>query len=295
MDSNLKRRGPYPAAHEGAKAALIYVDSPQTRSPSYKLAFQDSDFLLRDDCRPVRLQLEFLKPELILQEHHIESTIVLFGSARIPNPEKARKQFEAVRSEVERNPSDPSLKRKLETARRVLGNSRYYDEARKLARIVSEISQSSDKADYVVTTGGGPGIMEAANRGAYDAGAKSIGLNIVLPQEQAANPYITPDLSFQFHYFALRKMHFLMRAKALVVFPGGYGTMDELFETLVLVQTHKIKPIPVLLFGKEFWDRVIRFDVLVEEGTISEEDIRLFKYVETAEDAWEHIRQANNL
>jgi uncharacterized protein (TIGR00730 family) len=295
MNSTLRRRGPYPAAHEGAKAALLYVDSPQTRSPSYRLAFQDNDFLLQDDCRPVRLQLEFLKPELILQEHHIESTIVLFGSARIPDPEKAREHFGTAWAEVERNPSDPSLRRKLETARKVLANSRYYNEARKLARIVSEISQSTDKAEYVITTGGGPGIMEAANRGAYDVGAKSIGLNIVLPQEQAANPYITPDLSLQFHYFALRKMHFLMRAKALVVFPGGYGTMDELFETLVLVQTHKIKPIPILLFGREFWERVIRFDVLVEEGTISEEDTRLFKFVETAEEAWAHIRQVNNL
>ncbi len=295
MNSRLRRRGPYPAAHDGAKAALLYVESAQTTSPSYRLAFQDNDFLLRDDCRPVRLQLEFLKPEVILQEHHIESTIVLFGSARIPDPERAREQFKSACRELEKNPSDASLRRKLETARRVLANSRYYEEARKLARIVSEISQSSDKAEYVITTGGGPGIMEAANRGAYDAGAKSVGLNIVLPREQAANPYITPDLSLQFHYFALRKMHFLMRAKALVVFPGGYGTMDELFETLVLVQTRKIKPIPILLFGREFWERVIQFDALVEEGTISEEDTRLFKYVETAEEAWEHIRRVNDL
>jgi uncharacterized protein (TIGR00730 family) len=295
MDSVIGRRGPYPAAHEGAKAALLCVVSPQTRSPSYKLAFQDNDFLLRDDCRPVRLQLEFLKPELILQEHHIESTIVVFGSARIPDPETAKKHFEAARRQVEKEPSDLSLKRKLETARRVLTNSRYYDESRKLARMVSENSESSGKAECVITTGGGPGIMEGANRGAHDAGAKSIGLNIVLPQEQAPNPYITPDLSFQFHYFALRKMHFLMRAKALVAFPGGYGTLDELFETLVLVQTRKIKPIPILLFGKEFWERVIRFDLLVEEGTISEEDTQLFKYVETAEEAWDHIRQAGDL
>jgi uncharacterized protein (TIGR00730 family) len=295
MDSVFVRRGPYPAAHEGAKAALLFVESPQTRSPSYKLAFQDNEFLLRDDCRSVRLQLEFLKTELILQEHHIESTIVVFGSARIPDPETAKRNFDAAFREAEENPSNFSLKRKLETARRILGNSRYYDEARKLARMVSANSQSSGRAECVVTTGGGPGIMEAANRGADDAGTKSIGLNIVLPQEQAPNPYITPDLSFQFHYFALRKMHFLMRAKALVAFPGGYGTLDELFETLVLVQTRKIKPIPILLFGKEFWERVIRFDLLVEEGTISEEDTKIFKFVETAKEAWDHIRQANNL
>ena len=295
MDSVIVRRGPYPAAHEGAKAALLFKESPQTRSPSYSLAFQDSDFLLRDECRSVRLELEFLKTELILQEHHIESTIVVFGSARIPDAETAKRNFDAALREAEGNPANLSLKRKLETARRILGNSRYYDEARKLARIVSENSQCSGKVECVVTTGGGPGIMEAANRGADDAGTKSIGLNIVLPHEQAPNPYITPDLSFQFHYFALRKMHFLMRAKALVAFPGGYGTLDELFETLVLVQTHKIKPIPILLFGKEFWERVIRFDLLVEEGTISEEDTRIFKFVETAEEAWDHIRQANNL
>jgi uncharacterized protein (TIGR00730 family) len=295
MDSGSRRRGPYPAALEGAKAALLFAVSSQTQSPSYKLAFQDNDFLLRDDCRSVRLQLEFLKPELILQEHRIESTIVVFGSSRIPDSETAKKNFETVHEEAERDPSNPSLRRKLERARRVLRNSRYYDEARKLARIVSEESQSSENAECVITTGGGPGIMEAANRGACDGGAKSIGLNIVLPHEQAPNPYITPDLSFQFHYFALRKMHFLMRAKALVAFPGGYGTFDELFETLVLVQTHKIKPIPILLFGREFWERVIRFDLLVEEETISEEDTHLFKYVETAEEAWDHIRQANNL
>jgi uncharacterized protein (TIGR00730 family) len=295
MDSGSKRSGPYPAALEGAKAALLFTVSPQTASPSYKLAFQDNEFLLRDDCRPVRLQLEFLKPELILQEHRIESTIVVLGSSRIPDPETAEKDLEAARGEAERDPSNPSLRRKFERARRVLRNSRYYVEARKLARIVSEQSQSSERADYVITTGGGPGIMEAANRGAWDGGAKNIGLNIVLPHEQAPNPYITPDLSFQFHYFALRKMHFVMRAKALVAFPGGYGTFDELFEALVLVQTHKIKPIPILLFGKEFWQRVIRFDLLVEEGTISDAETRLFKYVETAEEAWDYIRRANNL
>jgi uncharacterized protein (TIGR00730 family) len=185
------------------------------------------------------------------------------------------------------------LVKKLEKAKRALASSRYYEEARTLARLISESCQCSDKATHVVTTGGGPGIMEAANRGAHDAKAKSIGFNIVLPYEQAPNPYITPDLSFQFHYFAVRKMHFLMRARALVVFPGGFGTMDELFETMTLVQTRKIEPIPILLFGKGFWQRTIDFDALVEEGTISPEDLNLFHYVETAEEAWEFLKSAD--
>jgi len=284
---------PYPTADEGAKSARIHIDSPQTQSPSYKLAFQDDAFLLRDECRPVRLQLELLKPELIQQEHDIESTIVIFGSARIPDPESAKKQVDAIQTQMDKKPQDMRISAKLARAKRSLANSKYYEEARRLARLISSECQCSDKMTHVITTGGGGGIMEAANRGAYDSGAKSLGLNIVLPFEQAPNPYITPDLSFQFHYFAIRKMHFLMRAKGLVVFPGGFGTLDELFETLTLVQTHKIKPIPIVLFGKEFWERLINFDVLVEEGTISPEDLSLFQYVETAEEAWEIIRKAN--
>jgi uncharacterized protein (TIGR00730 family) len=271
----------------------MHVESPQTQSPSYKLAYQDEAFLLRDECRPLRLQLELLKPELIQQEHNIESTIVIFGSARIPDPESAKKNFEDLQAKLNENPGDAQLSTKLARAERNLSNSRYYQEAREFARLVSRECQCSDKMTHVVTTGGGGGIMEAANRGAHDAGAKSLGLNIVLPFEQAPNPYITPDLSFQFHYFAIRKMHFLMRAKGLVVFPGGFGTMDELFETLTLVQTHKIKPIPIILFGKEFWDRFVTFDVLVEEGTISPEDLSLFQFVETAAEAWGIIQKAN--
>ena len=293
MYSHSSRRGPYPRADEEARAAKLHAESPQTKSPAYKLAFQDEDFLLRDELRSVRLQLELLKPELTQIEQGIESTIVIFGGSRILEPESAKRRLESIQTEARMNPSDSVLVKKLERAQRALANSRYYEEARTLARLISESCQCSDKATHVVTTGGGPGIMEAANRGAHEAEAKSIGLNIVLPYEQAPNPYITPDLSFQFHYFAIRKMHFLMRARALVVFPGGFGTMDELFETLTLVQTRKIEPIPILLFGKEFWQRMIDFDALVEEGTISSEDLAIFRYVETAEEAWKFLKNAD--
>jgi uncharacterized protein (TIGR00730 family) len=257
-----------PSAKEDAERAKASADTPQTRAAAYRLAFADDDFLLREELRPVRLQLELLKPELELQGHRIESTIVVFGSARIPEKD-------------DDNPRDPDL----------LENGRYYDEARRFGRIVSEANQDEEKRRFVIVTGGGPGIMEAANRGAYDVGAMSIGLNITLPHEQAPNPYITPDLSFQFHYFAIRKMHFMMRARALVIFPGGFGTLDELFEALCLIQTKKIRPLPVLLFGESFWRKVINFDALVEAGTISSRDLQLFRYVETAEEAWHHIRE----
>jgi uncharacterized protein (TIGR00730 family) len=238
----------------------------------------------------VRLQLELLKPELILQENHIESTVVIFGSARIPDPETAEARLVSAEAEYRRNKSDASLKQKVAMARRAVANSRYYAEARKLGGL---ISNNTGKDKMVVISGGGAGIMEAANRGAHEAGIPSIGMNIVLPYEQAPNRFITPELSFQFHYFAIRKMHLLMRAKALVVFPGGFGTLDELFETLTLVQTQKVAPIPILLFGREFWERVINFKALVEEATISPKDLDLFQYVETAEDAWEIISQVS--
>lgn len=283
---------PFKRAGEDVKDAMLHPDSPQTRSPSYRLAYQDSDFLLRDDLRPLRLQMELLKPELIQKDRGIESTVVVFGGARILDPESARAMLDEAVSEYERNPGDPALERRTRLARRALDNSRYYDEARKLCRLIAVEYRDEKRHHYVITTGGGPGIMEAANRGAHDAGAESIGLNIVLPMEQAPNRYITPELCFQFHYFAVRKMHFLMRAKALVVFPGGYGTLDELFETLTLVQTEKIRPLPVLLFGKEFWHKVINFDALLEEGTVSEGDLNLFKFVETAEEAWDIIKDA---
>ncbi|UCG11840.1 MAG: TIGR00730 family Rossman fold protein [Deltaproteobacteria bacterium] len=295
MRSQRTRACPFPTAHEDAEAARLYVETPQTASASYALAFQDHDFLLRDELRPVRLQLELLKPELIQHEQNIESTVVIFGGSRIQDPEFATEWLESIQAEVRKNPTDPELARKLEKARRNVERSRYYDEARKLAWLISFHCQASGKLTHVVTTGGGLGIMEAANRGAHEAGAKSIGLNIVLPHEQAPNPYITPELSFQFHYFAVRKMHFLIRARALVTFPGGFGTIDELFEVLTLVQTRKVKPIPIILFGKQFWQRTIDFQVLVEEGTISPEDLELFMYAETAEEAWEAIARSEGL
>lgn len=249
-------RDKFPTARQDAQRSTEQGKTPQTNAPSYRLAYTDTDFLMREDLRPVRLQLELLKPELVLQEQNIESTIVVFGSARLPSPELAQealavaeKAMAAARDAEER----AAAEREQAIARRMVANAEYYTQARRFSRLVSEIGQTEGARKFVVVTGGGPGIMEAANRGADDAGAMSIGLNIVLPMEQLPNPYITPDLCFQFHYFALRKMHFLMRACALVIFPGGFGTLDELFETLTLIQTQKIDPIPVLLFGEDYW------------------------------------------
>ena len=263
-----------------ARAAKHVPSSPQTESEAYKLAFQDTDFLLRDDLRPVRFQLELLKPELLMNEANIASTFVFYGSARVPEPSKAKALLEAARTDWDKK-----------VAERLVAKSHYYDEARKLARIVSSFPVDEDgKRHFVVTSGGGPSFMEAANRGANDEGMESIGLNIVLPHEQLPNTYVTPDLSFQFHYFALRKMHFLLRARALAVFPGGFGTFDEMFELLTLIQTGKMKPIPVLLFGREFWTRVVDFEALAEEGVISPSDLNLLIWVETAEEAWAAVQ-----
>jgi len=292
MSADKRQKSPFPSAREAALSARLHIDSPQCRSASYKLAFQDPDFLLKDELRPVRLQLELLKPELILQEQHIESTVVIYGSARITDPETAETRLVSAQAEYSRSKDDPLAAKKVESARRILEKSRFYDEARKLGHL---ISSNTGKDQLVVVTGGGPGIMEAANRGAHEAGMPSIGMNIVLPHEQAPNPYIAPDLNFQFHYFAVRKMHLLMRAKSLVAFPGGFGTLDELFETLTLIQTQKVQPLPVLLFGQAFWERIINFDALVEEGAIAIKDLELFEYVETAEDAWEKIAEAVGL
>ena len=290
MSSKKPKKKFFISALDDAQSAHLHVDSPHIRSSSYRLAYQDEEFILRDELRPVRLQLELLKPELILQENHIESTVVIFGSARIPEPQKAEARLVSAEAEYRKNKRDDALKQKVNIARRALANSKYYEEARKLGGL---ISSNTGKDMLVVITGGGPGIMEAANRGAHEAGVPSIGMNIVLPFEQAPNPYITPELTFQFHYFAVRKMHLLMRAKALVAFPGGYGTLDELFETLTLVQTQKVNAIPILLFGRRFWERVVNFNALVEEGTISPKDLDLFQFVETAEDAWNIISQLN--
>jgi uncharacterized protein (TIGR00730 family) len=277
----------FPTAEEDASTATFVPDTPQTRSTSYCLAFTDTEFMLRDALRPVRLQLELLKPELIQQELGIESTVVIFGGSRIPDADTAAQRLAQIEADSRQEPGNPDLVRRVDIARRIVAKVRYYEEARQLAHL---ITTGSAPNRLVVITGGGPGIMEAANRGAYDAGGQSIGLNIVLPHEQYPNPYLTPELSFQFHYFAIRKMHFLLRAKALVAFPGGFGTLDELFETLTLIQTGKVKAVPVLLFGKAFWSRIIDFEELVAEGTIDPDDLDLFQYVETAGQAWDAIK-----
>ncbi len=284
----------YPSASDSVKDAALYIVSPQTKSKSYRLAFDDPEFLLRDELRAVRLQLEMMKPEIIQQEQGVKATVVMFGGTRIPEPETAAKRLQAEEREAEKDPHNDVAALRVNCARRVLAKAHYYEEARELARLITEKSGNDDEFDLIVSTGGGPGIMEAANRGAYEAGGKSIGLNIVLPHEQAPNKYITPELCFQFHYFATRKMHFLMRAMALVAFPGGYGTMDELFETLTLIQTKKIKPLPVILFGREFWNRAVDFDFLVQEGVIDPEDKNLFCLVEKAPEAWEIIHKIYN-
>jgi uncharacterized protein (TIGR00730 family) len=252
--------------------AEVIPKTPQSASPSYRLAYADTDFLCREELRPIRLQLELLKPEMILSERGIKSTVVMFGGARIPEPGAAAW---AARNETQ--------KKNLEAA------SAYYDEARKFAQLCAVEAEKFDHREYVVMTGGGPGVMEAGNRGASEAGAPSIGLNILLPHEQAPNPYVTPELSFNFHYFAIRKMHFLMRAKAVVVFPGGFGTMDELFETVTLIQTKRMAPIPLILFGRDFWHSIINFKALADFGTIAPDDIDLFHFAETAEEAWKIV------
>lgn len=259
-------------------------------SPSYRLAYQDIDFLMRSELRPQRMGLELLKPEIYFAEHGIESTIVVFGSTRIVEPAEAAKKVERAKARLAGTPDDRRRQRALDKAVRLAAKSKYYDMARQFAQIVSA-AQTEKKRQYVIVTGGGPGIMEAANRGAFDMGAKSVGLNIHLPQEQQPNPFITPELCFQFRYFAMRKMHFLLRAKALVVFPGGYGTFDELFEVLTLRQTKRMQKIPVILFGREFWQQVVNFEFLADEGTIDDEDLDLFQYADSAEEAWEMIRQ----
>lgn len=257
---------------------------------SYELAFADSEFLLHPDLRPVRMQLELLKPEMVQREENIESTIVVFGSARIIPAEQAQIKLQ----EAGDMPAGPAREHALSLARRHVAMARYYEEARAFSSLVTEHSARLAAPIYVVT-GGGPGVMEAGNRGAFEVGGKSLGLNIVLPHEQEPNPYITPRLCFQFHYFALRKMHFLMRSIALVCFPGGFGTLDELFETLTLIQTGKCRKRPVLLFGREFWTKLINFDHLVETGMISPEDLDLFRFVETADEAWETLQQVYGL
>ncbi|MGZ2259761.1 LOG family protein [Roseobacter sp. A03A-229] len=272
-------RHPLRDAHMDRDAVQDVPDTPQTRAPAYRLAFADEDFLCREELRPVRLQLELLKPEMMLDAHNITSTIVLFGGARIPSPA---------------NKSTARTKTLAEL-------SHFYDEAREFSRLMTLKSLESNGRENVVVTGGGPGVMEAGNRGALDAGGHSIGLNIVLPHEQAPNEYVTPELCFNFHYFAIRKMHFLMRAKAICVFPGGFGTMDELFETLTLIQTGRMQPVPVLLFGRSFWERILNWEALADAGTISDEDLSLFRFVDSASEAmqvidtWQDVPARSNI
>jgi len=268
---------------------------PEKPSSSYIPADRDTEFLQREELRSVRIGLELLKPELIQQEQGVQSTIVVFGSARLQEPTAAARALQLAEEEAARFPADHARRQRAEIARRRLALSKYYDVAREFGRLVSSTCQVDGRCDYVIVTGGGPGIMEAANRGAADVGAKSIGLNITLPHEQYPNPYITPELCFQFHYFAIRKMHFLIRAKALVALPGGFGTLDELFETLTLLQTGKTRNVIVVLIGQDFWEHVINWPLLVENGLISQEDLRLFHYAETAQEAWDLIGRRNGV
>lgn len=271
-----KRRHPTSlrTSKQDADVANKVPDTPQTRSPTYRLAFADDEFLTSEDVRGIRFQLEYMKTEARLREQGINSTVVLFGGARIPEPGKPAW---AAKNETQ--------KKNLEAA------SVYYDEARRFAQLASMTSSSLGHKEFVVVTGGGPGVMEAGNRGASDVGAPSIGLNIVLPHEQAPNLFVTPDLAFNFHYFATRKIHFLLRAKVVAVFPGGFGTLDEFFETLTLIQTGRMDRVPLLLFGKEFWTKVINLDALAEAGTIAPTDPDLFSVVDSADEGWDVVRK----
>lgn len=262
---------------------------------AHKLAFSDSDFLLREELRPVRLQLELLKPELLLQDYDIKATIVFFGSARIPAPEVLAQQIHDLKEQLKIRPKDDALKTALKRAEAALKNSAYLKEAEKLAYMISKAYGTQPGMNFVVATGGGPSFMQAANKGAFDAGGRSIALNIMLPHEQHPNTYVTPELTFQFHYFAIRKMHFFIRAHAMVAFPGGFGTCDELFDALTLMQTNKMQNIPILLFNETYWRRVLNFEAMLDEGMISEKDLALFQYVETAEQAWDVILEFYHL
>lgn len=279
-------RNPFVSAKDEARKLNI---TEKNQSTSYQLAFLDQEFLLREELRPVRLQLELLRPELIQQEQGIEETIVVFGSARIVDKQQAEETLAAAKDKLATDPDNSDHAQAVQTAEGLLARSHYYDEAREFGRLVSTACREAGEEKCVVVTGGGPGIMEGANRGCHDVNAKSVSCGIVLPREEAPNPYVTPELTFKFHYFALRKMHFLMRARALVAFPGGFGTLDELFETLTLIQTRKIKRVPVLLYGESYWKRIINFQALVEEGVIAAKDLELIQYVDTPQAAWEAI------
>jgi uncharacterized protein (TIGR00730 family) len=259
------------------------ADATVLQANAHRLAFADPEFLLRRETRGIRIQLEMLKPDLDQAEQGINNTVVVFGSARFPSPETAQQRLHLAQANADAGA--------LHIAQRDLRNAQHYDQARIFAQLVASYSsRQAPEQRLTICTGGGPGIMEAANRGAHEMGAATVGLNIALPHEQSANPYVTPSLSFKFHYFALRKMHFMMRAKALVAFPGGFGTLDELFEVITLVQTRKAQPVPIVLFGSAYWKRLINIEAMVEEGVISAEDLKLFHYVDTPQAAWDVIQ-----
>jgi uncharacterized protein (TIGR00730 family) len=288
------RREPLPG--DGPKPSAEDPDAPSRLraildSPGYRQADQDVAFLNLDETRGVRLQIDYQKPELLLDQHGIHHTVVVFGGTRIAEPRAARAKLEAARAQLASDPANAALRRRVASAERVVAKSHYYEIARELGQLVGNSGDGPQDCRLIDMTGGGPGVTEAANRGAYDVGSKSIGLNISLPHEQYPNPYVTPELCFRFHYFALRKLHLLLRNRALVAFPGGYGTLDELFETLTLVQTRKIKPVPIVLVGADYWRRAVDVDFLVAEGVIDEEDAELFWYAETAEEIWRGILQ----
>jgi uncharacterized protein (TIGR00730 family) len=288
-----KRREPLPWQKpkplEDDPQAIARVEAIMA-SPGYRQADQDVAFLNQDETRGVRLQIDYLKPELLLEQHGVEHTIVVFGSTRLQEPGATRRKVQAIQQALAEQPANEDLQRRLRVALSLQEKSRYYEEARAFGRLVAASGKAPEDCRVTLVTGGGPGIMEAANRGAFDVGGKSIGLNITLPHEQYPNPYITPELCFSFHYFAMRKLHFLKRAKALVAFPGGYGTLDELFETLTLIQTRSMAPLPVVLVGEAYWRQAVNVDFLVAEGVIDVEDRELFWYAETAEETWQGIQ-----
>jgi len=278
----------HPKLQEEDPKSLELIESIM-RSPTYVMAEKDTEFMSSYEARGIRLELDYLKAELKMNEYGIKHTIVVFGSARIVERETALKRLRMIEEMLQKNPDDRKILRELYIAERMVGKSIYYEDARKFGQLVGKSGKTAQDCRVTLMTGGGPGIMEAANRGSYDVGAKSIGLNIQLPHEQYPNPYITPDLCFLFHYFAIRKLHFLNRAKALVVYPGGFGTFDELFETLTLIQTRKSAQIPVVLVGENYWRKVINFEFLEEEGVIAPEDLEIFRFADNATEAWEHI------
>ena len=262
-------------------------------SDTYKLAYEDIDLLNRNEMRGVRMLLEITKPDLILEENKILSTIIIFGGASIAEESKTKEKIDDIKKLIKKNPSSVLLKRNLNRLENLLSMSHYYQSAREFSKLASINNQSKSCNSHVIVTGGGPGIMEAANRGAFEANCKSIGLNISLPNEQIPNAFITPGLCFKFNYFALRKIHFVMRSIGAVFFPGGFGTLDELFELLTLRQTGMKNKIPIILFGREYWNKIINFEYLADLGLISDEHLNLFEYADTASEAWEIIKSSN--